>query len=58
MLQMAVRFTGHVTLLGPRNLRLFLVYTITFITMFVPAYSVWYVILFRETGVSPKHTYI
>jgi hypothetical protein len=26
-------------------------YTITLITVFVPTYSVWWVILFRETGV-------
>jgi hypothetical protein len=33
-------------------------YTITFITMFVPTYSVWYVILFQETGVVHQVTHI
>jgi len=32
-------------------------YTITIITMFVPTYSVWYVILFRETGVVHQVTH-
>jgi len=31
-------------------------YTITLITVFVPTYSVWYVILFRETGVVHRIT--
>ena len=36
----------------PKNAkRNFTLYTITLITMFVPTHSVWYVILFRETGV-------
>jgi len=33
-------------------------YTITLITMFVPTYSVWYVIVFRETGVVHRITHI
>jgi len=33
-------------------------YTITLITMLIPTYSVWYAILFRETGVVHRITNI
>jgi len=33
-------------------------YTVTLITMLIPTYSVRYVILFRETGVVQRNTYI
>jgi len=33
------------------------IYAITFITVFIPKYSVWYVILFRETGVVHRITH-
>jgi hypothetical protein len=43
--------------LSKRKIHKYTVYTITLITVFVPTYSVWYVILFRETGVVQRITH-
>ena len=39
-------------------LRMNTLYTFTHITVLIPTYSVWYVILFQETGVVHRITHI
>ena len=53
---------GIVTLIlnigaGRESVDTFTLYTNTLITLFVPTYSVWYVILFRETDVVHRITH-
>jgi len=37
---------------------MFIFYTITLINMSIPTYSVWYVVLFQETGVVHRITHV
>ena len=52
-----IKFKTNLSDVLQQNWLQMILYMITLITVFVPTYSVWYVILFRETGVVHRITH-